>query len=66
MLTIERKKDERVIRAFTHKLADIPDGVTVSANDLAGKVLLEGTPIGGKDANGLYHVTGEKRHAFFY
>ncbi|MDR2139768.1 MAG: hypothetical protein LBP50_09505 [Tannerella sp.] len=56
MLTIKRKKDERVIRAFTHKLADIPDGVTVSVNDLSGKRLLEGTPIGGRDAGGLYHV----------
>jgi hypothetical protein len=56
MLTIERKEDKRMTRAFTHRLADIPDGVTVSANDLAGKVLLEGTPIGGKDASGLYHV----------
>jgi hypothetical protein len=56
MLTIEKKKDERVTRAFTHKLADIPDGITVSVNDLAGKVLFEGTPVGGKDTGGLYHV----------
>jgi hypothetical protein len=45
-----------VIRAFTHKLADIPDGVTVSSSDLAGKRLLEGTPVGGKDSDGIYHV----------
>jgi hypothetical protein len=56
MITVERKKDERVIRAFTHKLADIPDGITVSAGDLAGKRLLEGTPVGGRDAGGVYHV----------
>jgi hypothetical protein len=56
MLTIDRKKEERVVRAFTHKLADIPDGVTVSPADLSGKRLFEGTPIGGRDASGIYHV----------
>ena len=55
MLRIDRKKDNRVIRAFTHKLADIPNGITVSAADLTHKVLHEGTPVG-KDENGLYHV----------
>lgn len=55
MLKIDRKKDNRVIRAFTHKLADIPNGITVSAADLTQQVLHEGTPVG-KDANGLYHV----------
>lgn len=54
-LQITRKKDTRVIRAFTHKIADIPDGVTVSVADLSQKVLSEGTAIG-KDAAGLYHV----------
>ncbi len=46
MLKIDRKKDNRVIRAFTHKLADIPNGITVSADDLTQKVLHEGTPVG--------------------
>lgn len=55
MLKIDRKKDNRVIRAFTHKVADIPNGITVSADDLTQKVLHEGTPVG-KDGNGLYHV----------
>lgn len=55
MLKIDRKKDNRVIRAFTHKLVDIPNGITVSAADLTQKVLHEGTPVG-KDENGLYHV----------
>lgn len=55
MLTIKKQKDERVIRAFTHKLADIPDGVTVSAKDFTQKKLAEGTPIG-KDSGGLYHI----------
>ena len=54
MLRIDRKKDNRVIRAFTHKLADIPNGITVSAADLTQKVLHEGTPVG-KDENGLDH-----------
>lgn len=55
VLRIDKKKDNRVIRAFTHKLADIPNGITVSAADLTQKVLHEGTPVG-KDENGLYHV----------
>lgn len=55
MLKIDRKKDNRVIRAFTHKVADIPNGITVSADDLTQKVLHEGTPVG-KDENGSYHV----------
>ena len=33
----------------------IPNGITVSADDLTQKVLHEGTPVG-KDENGLYHV----------
>ena len=55
MLKIEKKQDKRVVRAFTHKLADIPNGITVSAADLTQKVLHEGTPVG-KGENGLYHV----------
>lgn len=55
MLKIDRKKDKRVIRAFTHKLADIPDGITVASADLTQNKLLEGTPVG-KDTEGLYHV----------
>lgn len=55
MLTIKKQKDERVIRAFTHKLADIPDGITVSAKDFTQKKLTEGTPVG-KDSDGLYHI----------
>lgn len=54
-LQIQRRSDARVIRAFTHKLADIPGGVTVSVADLTQAVLQEGTPIG-KDSNGLFHV----------
>lgn len=54
-LQIQRRSDSRVIRAFTHKLADIPGGVTVSVADLSQSILQEGTPIG-KDSNGLFHV----------
>jgi len=54
-LIIQRKKDVRQVPAFTHKLADIPNGVTVNSSELASSILQEGTPIG-KDANGLYHV----------
>ena len=33
-LRIDRKKDERVVHACTHNLADIPNGVTVCSADL--------------------------------
>lgn len=57
MLTITKKKDVRVVRAFTHKLADIPNGVTVSENDFVNnRVLSEGTAIGKNPATGLYHI----------
>lgn len=54
-LQITRKKDTRVIRAFTHKLADIPNGVNVATADFTQTSLKEGTPVG-KDSNGLYHI----------
>lgn len=54
-LTIKKQKDKRVIRAFTHKLADIPDGITVSSKDFTQKKLAEGTPVG-LGENGLYHI----------
>jgi hypothetical protein len=54
-LQITRKKDERVIHAFTHKLADIPNGVNVATADFAQTYLKEGTPVG-MDSNGLYHI----------
>ena len=55
MLKIDRKKDNRVIRAFTHKVADIPNGITDSADDLTHPVLHVGTPVG-KEENESYHV----------
>ena len=55
-LRIDRKKDERVVHACTHNLADIPNGVTVCSADLIpGGILREGTAIGKGEA-GLYHV----------
>lgn len=54
-LTIQRKNEKRIIRAFTHKLADIPNGVNVAVSDLTQNRIAEGTPIG-KDSNGLFHV----------
>lgn len=55
-LRIDRKQDVRTAHACTHNLADIPNGVTVSAADLvAGKVLSEGAYIG-VDTAGLYHL----------
>ena len=52
---ITRTKDQRVIRAFSHKLADIPNGVNIATAELTQTNLPEGTPVG-KDANGLFHV----------
>lgn len=54
-LIIKKQRDKRVIRAFTHKLADIPGGVTIATKDFTTKVLQEGTPVG-KDNDGLYHI----------
>lgn len=55
-LKIDRKKDKRTVHALTHNLADIPNGVTVSAADLvAGGAIPEGGYIGA-DAAGLYHL----------
>lgn len=54
-LNIQRKNEKRIIRAFTHKLVDIPNGVNVATADLTQTRVAEGTPIG-KDSNGLYHV----------
>lgn len=55
MLTITRKQDKRIVSAFTHMLADIPNGVTVSEKDFTQSFLWEGTPIG-MDSHGLYHI----------
>lgn len=54
-MTIKKQNEKRIASAFTHRLADIPNGVTVSASDLTQSVLYEGTAIG-VDANGLFHV----------
>jgi hypothetical protein len=54
-LQIKRAKDNRVIKAILHRIADIPGGVTVCTADLGGSVLYEGTPIA-LGSDGLYHV----------
>ena len=57
MFTITRKSDSRIARAFVHKLADIPNGVTVAAADLVdGGILPEGAIIGKATATGVYHL----------
>ncbi|MFR9556097.1 MAG: hypothetical protein SNH99_01935 [Rikenellaceae bacterium] len=47
--------DNRVVPAFTHKVADIPGGVTIDTSELTQTTLKEGTPIG-PDTLGKYHV----------
>lgn len=54
-LRIERKKDNRVVKCILHRIADIPEGVTISVANLGGTALLEGTPIG-KGSNGMFAV----------
>ena len=57
MFKIERKNDGRVIRAFVHKVADIPNGVHVATSDLpAGAILPEGAVIGKDAVTGVFHV----------
>jgi len=55
MFTITRKSDSRIVRAFTHRLADIPNGVNVATADFSQTSVAEGTPVG-KDSNGLFHI----------
>ena len=55
MLSIQGRKDKRVVKCVLHRTADIPGGVGVSTANLGGSALLEGTPIG-KGKNGLYEV----------
>lgn len=57
MLKIDRSQDSRVIKAILHRIADVPNGVTVSVGDLGGSALKEGTPLGYNAANGMYHVS---------
>ncbi len=56
MLTIKKRQDKRVVRAFTHKLADIPNGVTVSVSDFTQGTLHEGQAFGKNPETGLYHL----------
>lgn len=54
-LRIERKADGRVVKSILHRIADIPDGVTVKVANLGGSALYEGTPLC-KGSDGLYEV----------
>ncbi len=57
MFTITRKSDSRVLRAFAHKVADIPNGVTVSTASLVpGVALQEGAVIGRNSSTGVFHL----------
>lgn len=57
MFKIYRKSDGRVIRAFVHKVADIPNGVNVATSDLPdGAILPEGAVVGKDAATGVFHV----------
>lgn len=55
MFSIKRQNDKRIVRAFTHRLADVPNGVNVATDDLTQTFVAEGTPVG-RDSNGLYHI----------
>lgn len=55
MFSIERKKDKRIVHAFTHRCADISNGVNVATADFIQTFVAEGTPVG-RDSNGLYHI----------
>ena len=55
MFHISNKKNDRVVRCFTHKLADIAGGVNIATSDLTQDTIPEGVAVG-KDSNGLYHV----------
>lgn len=57
MLKVDRKQDSRVIKAILHRIADIPNGVSVSVAELGGAALLEGTPIGYSSTDSMFHVT---------
>lgn len=55
-LQITKSKDVRFAKAFAHKVADIPGGVTIATAELGGTAIKAGTPISAPDANGLCHV----------
>lgn len=55
MLKVSRQDDQRVIKSILHRIADIPDGVTVCTADLGGNALKESTPLA-RGSDGLHHV----------
>lgn len=55
---IERKQEETPATSILHKVADIPNGVTIKTTGLAvGTVIAEATPVY-QDSNGLYAALG--------
>lgn len=57
MLEITRKSGKRILRAFAHKVADIPNGVTVATSTLVpGVPLVEGSVIGRNSTTGVFHL----------
>lgn len=57
MLKITRKSDSRILRAFVHKVADIPNGVTVATTGLVpGVALQEGAVVGRNSTTGVFHL----------
>ena len=54
-MQIIKKSDNRQNLAIVNKIADIPNGVTVSVADMTQSVIYEGTPVG-RDGNGLCHI----------
>lgn len=54
--TISKSGEQKVYKAFTHVLADIPNGGTIATEYLTQPVLPEGTPVGYDAISGLYKV----------
>jgi len=57
MFEIHKRSDRRILRAFAHKVADIPNGVTVATSSLVpGVDLLEGAVVGRNSSTGVFHL----------
>ena len=56
MFNISQKKNNRVIRCFTHKLADIAGGVNIATSDLTQETLPEAVAVGIDSSTGIAHV----------
>ena len=54
--SISKDEEKGKSIAFTHKLADIPNGGNIAIADLAGDTILEGSAVGLDKSTGLYHI----------